>query len=59
MNGMDRHRRLAESGQDQLQLAGIGGDVADGEDARFVGLTGRWIDDDVMVVEPEAPAAEA
>src|SRR5690349_10092286 len=37
--GFLRHQRaLVEAAQDQLDLAGIGIDVADGEDAGYVGL---------------------
>ena len=37
-------RGLMEPGQDELQLAGIGVDVADGENARNAGLEFRRID---------------
>ena len=42
-DGMRGDRRLGEAGEDQLQLAGIGGDVADGEDAGRAG-SARWPD---------------
>jgi hypothetical protein len=39
-----------ESGQDQLELAGIPVDVADGENARHAGFEGFGIDRNVFVV---------
>ena len=45
IGGMCRHRRLGKAAEDQLQLARIMGNVADGEDARQVGYRGRRVDD--------------
>ena len=53
-----RERRLGEAGQDQLQLAGIGGDVADGEDAGLAGRAGRRIDRDVVALQRQAPVGD-
>ena len=41
MDRMRRQRRLGEARQDQLELAGIGGDVADREDPGPRGRAGR------------------
>src|SRR5258706_2326368 len=54
-DGMRRERRLGEARQDELQLAGVAGDVADGEDAGNAGAAARRIDADVMALEIEAP----
>src|SRR5688572_30276663 len=51
-----RHqRRLVKAGQDQLQLARIGVDVADREDTRLAGLERAGIDRDQILVEAKAP----
>src|SRR4029077_20683611 len=51
-----RHQRdLVEAGEDQLELARIGVDVADREDARDVGLELLSIDRNEIVVELDAP----
>jgi hypothetical protein len=55
MDRVRRHRRLREALQDELELARIGGHVADGEHARKVGPAGRGIDRDVAAVEPQPP----
>ena len=47
-----------EAGQDQLQLAGIGVDVADREDAGHVGLKGAGVDRDQVVLELQAPIGD-
>ena len=47
------NRGFGEAGQDQLQLAGIGDDVADGEDAGLAGRGGRGIDGDLVVLEEQ------
>src|SRR4028118_177252 len=47
--------RLVEAGEDQLQLAGVGADVADGEDALLARLEGFRLDLDQVLVEVEAP----
>ena len=57
--GCLRHqRRLMEAGQDELQLAGIGVDVADGEDARLARLELRGVDGNEILVEIEAPIGD-
>src|SRR5207302_9652347 len=55
VDGMRRHRRLGEAREDELQLALVSGDIADGEDAGHRGSAGRGIDDDVVALEVEAP----
>ena len=40
MDGVRCHRGFGEALQDEFQLAGIGGDVADGENAGAVGGAG-------------------
>ena len=45
-----RQRAFVEAGQDQLQLAGVGVDVADGENARHVGLEFSVFDRDEVFV---------
>src|SRR5262245_37192119 len=58
MDRMGRGRRLGKSGEDQLQLAGISRDVADGEDAALAALAGRRRHRDVMLVEVQAPLCD-
>ena len=54
-----RHqRRLVEARQNELQLARIGVDVADGEDALFAGLEFRRVDGDQILFEIEAPIGD-
>src|SRR4051812_31576935 len=55
IDGMRRHRRLGEAGEDELQLVAVGRDVADREDAGPRGLARRRIDDDVVALESEPP----
>src|ERR1700733_3206927 len=51
VEGLLRHQRaLVKSGQDQLKLAGIPVDVADGENARHAGFEAFGIDRDVFLV---------
>ena len=50
--------RLGEARQDQLELARVGRDVADGENAGLVGLAGRRIDGDKLAIELEAPVRD-
>ena len=51
-----RHQRtFVESGQDQLQLAGIGVDVADRENAGHIGLERGGLDRHQIVLERDAP----
>src|SRR5688572_4622832 len=52
------HRGLGEAAQDELQLAGIARDVADGEDAGRARRTGLGRDRDMVVVEVEAPTGD-
>src|SRR6201989_267401 len=51
-----RHQRdLVEAGQDELELARIGVDVANGEDAGLAGLEGLGAHRDHVLVELESP----
>ena len=50
--------RFGETGQDQLQLAGIGDDVADGEDAGLAGRGRRGVDGDLIVLQRELPVGD-
>src|ERR1700760_204494 len=53
-----RHQRaFVEAAQDQLELARIGVDVADGEDAGDVGLERLGLDRDQVFLELDAPVA--
>ena len=47
-----------EAGEDELLLAGVGVDVAHGEDARDVRLKAGGVDDDLLAVELEAPVLD-
>ena len=59
VNGGLRHqRRLVEAAEDQLQLAGIGVDVADGENPRFRSLELRRIDRDQVLLEIDPPIGD-
>src|SRR6266851_3472009 len=58
MDRMRCQRRLGEAGEDQLELAGVGRDIADREDPRPRGGAGRRIDADPVVIEPEIPGSE-
>src|SRR3954451_8193469 len=51
-------RRLVEAGEDQLQLPGIGADVADSEDTLAFGLELLGADLDEILVEIEAPFSD-
>src|SRR5260221_5513056 len=51
IDGMRRHRRLGEAREDELELVGIGGDIADREDASRRGCRGRRIDRNVGALE--------
>src|ERR1700693_2229159 len=51
-------RGLGEAGQDQLELAGIRGDVADRKDPRPRRGAGGGIDADAVVIEIEPPRSE-
>src|SRR5262245_55710051 len=54
--GLLRHeRRLVEARQDELELAWIGVDIADGEDALLVRLEFLGVDRDEVLVQLEAP----
>src|SRR5205085_2135110 len=53
-----RQRCLGEARQDQLEFAGVGGDIADREDAGPRGGAGGRVDADVVVVEVEAPGGQ-
>ena len=50
MHLLRRERALVEAGEDQLQLARIGVDVADGEDAGGRGLEFLGIDRDQLLI---------
>ena len=57
--GRLRHQRgFVEAREDQLQLARIGVDVADGEDAGHRGLELLGVDRDQVVVELEPPVGD-
>src|SRR3546814_8457873 len=61
VEGLVRHqRRLVEAGEDELQLAGVADDVADGEDLRRRGLEllGVHGDEVLLQVQPEARSEE-
>ena len=58
MDGVGGHGAFAEALEDELELAGVGGDVADGEDAGGGGLAGGGGDLDVHVPEVEAPGGD-
>src|SRR6266568_7597205 len=58
MDRVRRERGLGKAREDQLELAGIGGDVADRENPRPRGGAGRGVDADPMVVEVEPPCRE-
>ena len=51
-------RRLVEAADDELLLARIGVDVADREDARRRGLEARGVDDELLLLEREAPVGD-
>src|SRR5262245_14216740 len=51
-------RRFVESRQDQLLLAGIGVDVSDSEDTRYVRLEFLGVDLDRLLLEIEAPLGD-
>src|SRR4051794_16627760 len=51
-------RRLVESGQDQLELAGIGADVANGENPGLVGGELGRVDRDQVAIEVEPPLGD-
>src|ERR1700750_260180 len=54
-----RHQRdLVEAGQDELELARIGVDVANGEDAGLAGLERFGIDRDELFVKPQPPIGD-
>ena len=54
-----RHqRRLVEAREDELELAGIGVDVADGENAGHAGLEFLRIDRDQVLVELQSPIGD-
>jgi hypothetical protein len=55
---MRGQRRFGEARQDQFELAGINGDVADREEAGARGHAGRGIDADPVVVDIEPPGGE-
>ncbi len=48
-------RGLVESGENQLPLAGVDGDVSDGVDSRHVGLELLGVRDDVVAVQLQSP----
>ena len=54
-NRMRRSRCLGETAEDQLQLAGIGRDVADGEQPGRTGGTGGRIDGNMVALEVQPP----
>jgi hypothetical protein len=51
-------RRLVEAADDQLLLARIGVDVADGEDPGRRGLEARRVDDNLLFLERQAPVGD-
>src|SRR6476646_8047248 len=51
-------RRLVEAADDELLLARIGVDVADREDPGRRGLEARGVDDDLLLLEREAPVRD-
>src|SRR5438128_5594456 len=48
-------RRFMEAADDELLLARVGVDVADGEDPGRRGLEARRVDDDLLLLQREAP----
>src|SRR5947208_3216022 len=58
VDGVGGDCAFAEALEDELELARVGGDVADGEDAGGGGLAGRRVDADVAVLEVEAPGGD-
>src|SRR6202043_3930212 len=55
---MRRLRRLGKPAEDELELAGICRNVADGEDAGLRALAGGGIDGNVVLHEIEAPSRD-
>ena len=53
-SGLRHQGRLMEAGQYQLQLAGIGVDVADGEDARGLAFEARGVHRDQIFMQVDA-----
>ena len=51
-------RRLVEAADDELLLARVGVDVADREDPRRRGLEARRVDDDLLLLERQAPVGD-
>src|SRR6516165_12240878 len=57
--GLLRHQRpLVEAAQDELELAGIGVDVTDGEDARNARLEGGGVHRDEVLLEIQSPIGD-
>src|SRR3712207_2562829 len=51
-------RRFVETRKDQLELAGVGANIADRENAGLAGLESLGVDGDEVAVEVEAPVGE-
>ena len=58
MRALCGERGLMKTGQDQLQLAGIGIDVADGENARNARFEFRRVDRDQILIEIDSPSGD-
>src|ERR1700677_3361378 len=58
MRALGGERGLMKTGQDQLQLAGIGIDVADGENARNARFEFRRVDRDQILIEIDSPSGD-
>src|SRR5436190_7456911 len=58
VGGLRHQRHLVKARQDELQLAGVGVDVADGEDARFAGLELLGIHGDEVLIQVEPPIGD-
>src|SRR6476619_8595518 len=51
-------RRLVEAADDELLLARVGVDVADREDPRRRGLEARRVDEELLLLERQAPVGD-
>src|ERR1700729_4076950 len=58
MRALGGERGLMKTGEDQLELAGIGIDVADGENAGNAGFEFRSVDRDQILIEIDAPTGD-
>ena len=58
MGALGGERGFMKTGQDQLELARIGVDVADGENARNARFEFRRIDGDQVLIEIDSPTGD-